>query len=185
MDQDHPIRTSSWKPTMPSSNKTQLAADPEKCMSAASTFDRLNVLGNSSNNHFGKMVISEMWKRVIDFEESFASSARLEAVVAGTIIMDSGNQRILALNKTSFSDAIMTDAFILEKSTSGGIQFLEINFYSWMSKKTKLHCICLHAEKQRLAVICELCSSNVDETQLQAYASAQQNYHCIATLSQP
>ncbi|GJV05112.1 gag-pol polyprotein [Tanacetum coccineum] len=57
----------------------------------------------------------------IDFEESFAPVARLEA--------DSG------FELTAFSDADHAGCLDTRKSTSGGIQFLGDKLVSWMSKK--------------------------------------------------
>ncbi|GJW19673.1 retrovirus-related pol polyprotein from transposon TNT 1-94 [Tanacetum coccineum] len=106
---DHPLEQVRGNPTMPVQTRRQLAADPKMCMFALTDelhqFDRLNVW-ELVDKPFGKMVIKLKWlwknkkdedqtvirnkarlvakgyaqEEGIDFEESFALVARLEAV---------------------------------------------------------------------------------------------------------
>ncbi|GJR27474.1 reverse transcriptase domain-containing protein [Tanacetum coccineum] len=101
---DHPLEQVCGNPTMPVQTRRQLATDPEMCMFAL-TFDRLKVW-ELVDKPFGKMIIKLKWlwknkkdedqtvirnkarlvakgyaqEEGIDFEESFAPVARLEAV---------------------------------------------------------------------------------------------------------
>ncbi|GJT32948.1 retrovirus-related pol polyprotein from transposon TNT 1-94 [Tanacetum coccineum] len=126
-------------------------------------FDRLKSLGNLVDKPFGKMIIKLKWlwknkkdedqtvirnkarlvakgyaqEEGIDFEESFAPVARLEAVrifVAYAAHNYQATTNTKAL-KRAFSDADHAGCIDTRKSTSGGIQFLGDKLVSWMSKK--------------------------------------------------
>ncbi|GKA52262.1 retrovirus-related pol polyprotein from transposon TNT 1-94 [Tanacetum coccineum] len=90
----------------------------------------------------------------IDFEESFAPVARLEAEVftvaqpEGSVVPDQQkslpSRMLLTTDTTSTQRTMfMPDALILGKALLEGIQFLGDNLVSWMSKKTKLALQCL------------------------------------------
>ncbi|GJR52881.1 gag-pol polyprotein [Tanacetum coccineum] len=106
---DHPLEQVRGNPTMPVQTRRQLATDPEMCMFALTEelhqFDRLKVW-ELIDKPFGKMIIKLKWlwknkkdedqtvirnkarlvakgyaqEEGVDFEESFAPVARLEAV---------------------------------------------------------------------------------------------------------
>ncbi|GJW27487.1 retrovirus-related pol polyprotein from transposon TNT 1-94, partial [Tanacetum coccineum] len=103
---DHPLEQVRGTPTMPVQTRRQLSIDPKMCMFALMVsivepknikeamadsawieamqdelhqFDRLKVW-ELVDKPFGKMIIKLKWKKGVDFEESFAPVARLEAV---------------------------------------------------------------------------------------------------------
>ncbi|GJZ87140.1 hypothetical protein Tco_0658750 [Tanacetum coccineum] len=121
-----------------------LATDPEmSCREELHQFDRLQS-GTLVDNPFGKN------EEGIDFEESFAPVARLEAVrifVAYTdsLIFDlkkslpSKESSIWIETSSESPDADHAGCVYTRKSTSGGIQFLGDKLVNWMSKKQDCH----------------------------------------------
>ncbi|GJY13457.1 retrovirus-related pol polyprotein from transposon TNT 1-94 [Tanacetum coccineum] len=74
---DHPLEQVRGNPTMPVQTRRQLATDPEMLNFSV----RLTKSsGITVDNPFGKMIIKLKVEEGIDFEESFAPVARLEAV---------------------------------------------------------------------------------------------------------
>ncbi|GKF62575.1 hypothetical protein Tco_0182629, partial [Tanacetum coccineum] len=101
----------------------------------------------------------------VDFEESFAPVARLEALQE--------------------PDADHAGCLDTRKSTSGGIQFLGDKLVSWMSKKQ--NCTAMSSAETEYVALSASCAQVMwMRTQLQDYGfNYNKRYHCTATLSQP
>ncbi|GKF28590.1 hypothetical protein Tco_0094932, partial [Tanacetum coccineum] len=81
---DHPLEQVRGNPTMPVQTRRQLATDPEMCMFAltVSIVEPKNIKEAMADSAWIEAMQDELhqFDRVIDFEESFAPVARLEAV---------------------------------------------------------------------------------------------------------
>nr|GEV97774.1 copia protein [Tanacetum cinerariifolium] len=112
----------------------------------------------------------------IDFEESFAPVARLEAVrifIAyaahkGTINMGLWYPKGSSFELTAFLDADHAGCIDSRKSTSGGIQFLSDKLVSWMSKKQYCTAMSL-AEAEYVALSASCAQIMWMRTQIQDY----------------
>ncbi|GJT21268.1 hypothetical protein Tco_0891205 [Tanacetum coccineum] len=172
MDKRSPVNSSSWKSIQASANKTQLATDPEMCMFAltVSTAEPKNIKEAMADSAWIEAMQEEL-SSVLDFEESFATDARLVAVrilfryaahnrpdivqavcycsmdikqgrlkhtskevkrifryLSGTIHMGLWYPTGSGFELTAFSDVDHAGYVDTRKITSGGIQFLELNY---------------------------------------------------------
>ncbi|GJR66315.1 retrovirus-related pol polyprotein from transposon TNT 1-94 [Tanacetum coccineum] len=135
-------------------------------------FDRLKVW-ELVDKPFGKMIIKLKWlwknkkdedqtvirnkarlvakgyaqEEGIDFEESFAPVARLEAVRIFSNLINGHENACL-------KDADHAGCLDTRKSTSGGIQFLGDKLVSWMSKKQNCTAMSSQAEYVGFSILC-------------------------------
>nr|GEV28323.1 retrovirus-related Pol polyprotein from transposon TNT 1-94 [Tanacetum cinerariifolium] len=131
----------------------------------------------------------------IDFEESFALVARLEAVwifiayaahksfliyqmdVKTAFLNGPLKEEGSSFKLTAFSDVDHAGCIDSRKRTSGGIQFLGDKLVSWMSKKQ--NCTAMStAEAEYMALSASCAQVMWMRTQLQDYASTTTKYHC-------
>ncbi|GJV82150.1 retrovirus-related pol polyprotein from transposon TNT 1-94 [Tanacetum coccineum] len=129
----------------------------------------------------------------IDFEESFAPVARLEAVRI-FVAHAAHNQVPLEILKRAsygqlstplhFQTLIIADA-LNRKSTSGGIQFLGDKLVSWMSKKQ--NCTAMSSAEAKYVALSASCAQVMWNRghNFKIMALTTTKYRCIATLSQP
>ncbi|GJR86399.1 retrovirus-related pol polyprotein from transposon TNT 1-94, partial [Tanacetum coccineum] len=113
----------------------------------------------------------------IDFEESFAPVARLEAVRIFVAHAAHKSFPIYQMDvKTAFLNGpLKEEVYVAQpEGTSGEIQFIGVKLVSWMSKN-KI-CTDVFSRGRVCGVICKLCSSNVDEdTTSRLWLQLQQN----------
>ncbi|GJS14646.1 retrovirus-related pol polyprotein from transposon TNT 1-94 [Tanacetum coccineum] len=162
MDQRSSIRTVRGNPTMPVQTRRQLATDPE--MMNFISFDRLKVW-ELVDKPFGKMIIKLKVEEGIDFEESFAPVARLEAV---WIFVAYAAHKSFPIYQMDVKTAFLNDPPVpksifrpescgcldTRKSTSGGIQFLGDKLVSWMSKKQ--NCTAMSSAEAEYVAYCKV-----------------------------
>nr|GEU50789.1 retrovirus-related Pol polyprotein from transposon TNT 1-94 [Tanacetum cinerariifolium] len=169
---DHPLEQVRGNPSKPVQTRRQLATDLEMCMFALTVWELVD-------KPFGKTIIRLKWlwknkkdkdqtvirnkarlvakgyaqEEGIDFEESFAQVARLEAVwifvayaahksfpiyqmdVKTAFLNGPLKEEGSSFGLTAFSDVDHAGCIDTRKSTSRGIQFLGDKLLSWMSKK--------------------------------------------------
>nr|GEW58264.1 integrase, catalytic region, zinc finger, CCHC-type, peptidase aspartic, catalytic [Tanacetum cinerariifolium] len=170
---DHSLEQVRGNPSKPVQTRRQLATDPEMCMFAltVSTAEPKNIKEAMTDSawinpmqeelhQFDTLQVRELVDKLfgeneegINFDESFAPVARLEAVrmfvayatyksfpiyqmdVKTAFFNGPLKEKDSGFKLTAFSDADHTECIDTRKSTSGGIQFLGDKLVSWMSKK--------------------------------------------------
>nr|GEV35893.1 retrovirus-related Pol polyprotein from transposon TNT 1-94 [Tanacetum cinerariifolium] len=138
----------------------------------------------------------------IDFKESFARVARMEAVwifvayvahksfpihqmdIKMTFLNGTLKEKDSCFDLTAFSDVDHTGCLDTRKSTSGGIQFLGDKLVNWMSKKHD--CTAMSSAEAKYVALSTSCVQVMwIRTQLKDYGFNYNKYHCISTHSQP
>nr|GEW12031.1 retrovirus-related Pol polyprotein from transposon TNT 1-94 [Tanacetum cinerariifolium] len=175
--------------------RRQLAADPEMCMFALTVstaepknikeamadsawieamheelyqFDRLQKKGEDQTVIHNKARLVEKGyaqEEGIDFEESFALVARLEAV---QIFIDFRSTKPHVVSLSIRPNADHAGCIDTRKSTYGGIQFLGDKLVSWMSKKQD--CTAMSSAEAKYVALSVSCAQVIwMRTQLQDY----------------
>nr|GEW78948.1 retrovirus-related Pol polyprotein from transposon TNT 1-94 [Tanacetum cinerariifolium] len=145
---DHPLEQVRGNPSRPVQIRRQLATNFKMCMFALTNGYKAKVVMENKKDEDQTVIRNKARLEVkgyaqeegIDFEESFAPVACLEAVWIFIAYAAHKSFPIYQMDvKTAFLNGeemlITPDALILAKSTSRGIQFLGDKLVSWMSKK--------------------------------------------------
>ncbi|GJY24550.1 retrovirus-related pol polyprotein from transposon TNT 1-94, partial [Tanacetum coccineum] len=191
---DHLLKQVRGNPSKPVQTRRQLVTDPEMCMFALTNVIKLKWLWKNKKDE-DQTVIPNKARLVakgyaqeegIDFKESFAPVARLEAVwifiayaahksfliyqmdVKTTFLNGPMKEEVYVAQPDGFSDADHAGCIDTRKSTSEGIQFLGDKLVSWMSKKQE--CTAMPLAKAEYVALSASCAQVMwMRTQLKDY----------------